>query len=85
VGVAAGAALLTQRFDTRGQADDRTSAAGHFSAGLGATVALAGAVYASADASGQTYLYSKADRDGGDPSLGTSFALRLALALGAHW
>jgi hypothetical protein len=85
VGVAAGAALLSQRFDTRGEAADRTSAAGHFSAGLGATVALARGVYASADAAGQTYLHRKAERDGGEPSLGTSFALRLALALGAHW
>jgi hypothetical protein len=85
LGVAAGAALLRQRFDTRGQADDRTSAAGHFSAALGATVALVGGVYASADAAGQTYLFRKAEPDGGDPSLGTSFALRLTFALGAHW
>jgi Caspase domain len=85
VGVAAGAALLRQAFDTRGQADDRTTGAGHFSAGLGLAAPLFAGLFATADAAGQTYLYRKAEEDGTGSAPGTSFALRVSLGLGAHW
>jgi hypothetical protein len=85
VALAAGAALLAQRFETRGSADDRTTAAGHLDAAFGAIVPIARGIHASVDVAAQTYLFRQAGRDGTGASIEPAFSLRTAVLVGAFW
>lgn len=84
LGVAGGASLLRQSFESRGLAPPRTSAAGVLGVHVGATFDLTAGFYLSAELGAQTYLYRQRevpDRQ----SLRPSLALRQSLGLGMMW
>lgn len=82
LGIAAGAELLRERFESRGMAPPRSSAAGHVGAGAGLAVPLGGRLYLNAELGAQTHFFS-AESQAGARSVVARFATRGVLALGA--
>lgn len=80
LGVAIGAELLQQRFETRGIAPTRTSIAGHVDAGAGATMPWSRG-FVTAEVAAQTHFFSLEDQ-AGNRELVTRFAVRAVLAFG---
>lgn len=82
LGVAGGAELLRERFETRGMAPPRTSGAGHVGAGAGLSLPLAGRLSLNGELGAQTHFFS-VERPDGARELVARFAARGVLALGA--
>ena len=80
LGLTAGGALLQQRFETRGLAPTRTSAAAHVDASVGAALPL-GRSYVATEIAAQTHFFSHEEQDG-STGLVARFAVRALVAFG---
>jgi hypothetical protein len=83
VGASLGAVLLHESFTTRGQAPDRTAAAGTLAVSLGATYDLPAGLALVLNVAGQTYLYPEWGAQ--ESRLATALTVRGAVGLARRW
>lgn len=84
LGVELGAAVLRQRYSTRGESPDRLTAAGRVGVGLAASRDIAGGWYASVELGGETYLFEGQEGSGtqAETGLETPFVGVLLVGVG---
>lgn len=84
VSVGGGVSLFDQRFETRGAAPARLSAAPFVSVGLGGELHLPYGMYSSLNFSGETHFLHIA-QDARQSQLSIGFAVRATLGFGKHF
>jgi hypothetical protein len=84
LGVALGASIFRQVFDTEGVAPTRVTAAPSISASGGLSADLGGGFSAMSEVAAQTYLY-RFERSDGSSALLPAAAMRVSAGFGKHW
>jgi len=79
--LAAGAGFFHQRFESMGQAPDRTSALAHLDAGLSIGADIASGLYASVEIAAQTYFFRRREPD---EDSAADFTVGISAGLGWH-
>jgi len=82
LGITVGGEVLQERFETRGVAPTRTTAAGHLDAGGGASVSLGGRTYVAAEVAAQSHFFSVEEQSGSTGWV-ARFAVRGIVVIGA--
>jgi len=85
IGLGAGVSLFDQRFDTRGRAPARLSAAPFIAPGLAARLDLSGGFYGDLHVAAETHFLRLIDASERDPYLGIAFVVRSGLAVGKYF
>jgi hypothetical protein len=85
LGLGAGASLFDQRFETRGVAPSRLSAAPFIAPGIGVQLDLSRGFYAALHVWAETHFLSTIDGAAQRARLGVAFAARSGLAVGKYF